>query len=98
MQTLRFCSTNTRANLFSIKNDFSAQLHKFLASLTDTRWKLDGKTVLYVPEEGELADLDVAARDKDLLQRLESQCTQSARIFLAIECGCLFRMTILLSH
>ncbi|CAH1780762.1 unnamed protein product, partial [Owenia fusiformis] len=40
----------------SIKNDFSAQLHKFLASLTDTRWKLEGKTVLYIPNEGQKMD------------------------------------------
>ncbi|KAK7102408.1 hypothetical protein V1264_020630 [Littorina saxatilis] len=56
----------------SIKNDFSAQLHKFLASLTDTRWKLDGKTVLYVPTEGMKRPPQVAAKDKELVQRLES--------------------------
>ena len=57
----------------SIKNDFSAQLHKFLASLTDTRWKMDGKTVLYVPNEGIKMDNELAAKDKDLVQRLESK-------------------------
>ncbi len=59
--------------LCSIKNDFSAQLHKLLASLTDTRWKLDGKTLLYVPEEDVREDEEEAAKDKDLIQRLESQ-------------------------
>ena len=56
----------------SIKNEFSAQLHKFLASLTDTRWKIDGKTVLYIPNEGQKAEAEVASKDKELVQRLES--------------------------
>jgi dynein heavy chain len=57
----------------SIKNDFSAQLHRFLASLTDTRWKLDGKTVLYIPTEGLNLQTEVAAKNKELVQRLESK-------------------------
>ena len=57
----------------SIKNDFSAQLHKFLASLTDTRWKMDGKTVRYVPNEGMKMEDESAAKDKELVQRLESE-------------------------
>lgn len=56
-----------------IKNDFSAQLHKFLANLTDTRWKLEGKTVLYIPTEGMRIPPDVAAKNKELVQRLESK-------------------------
>ncbi|KAI0228083.1 Dynein heavy chain 2, axonemal [Lamellibrachia satsuma] len=56
----------------SIKNDFSAQLHKFLASLTDTRWKMEGKTVLYIPGEGLKMSPELAARDKELIQRLET--------------------------
>ena len=56
----------------SIKNDFSAQLHKFLASLTDTRWKMEGKTVLYIPNEGLKLDPDEASKNKELVQRLES--------------------------
>ena len=57
----------------SIKNDFSAQLHKFLASLTDTRWKLEGKTVLYIPNEGLNMAAEVASKNKELVQRLESK-------------------------
>ena len=57
----------------SIKNDFSAQLHKFLASLTDTRWKMEGKTVLYIPMEGVNMQSEDAAKDKELVQRLESE-------------------------
>lgn len=56
-----------------IKNDFSAQLHKFLANLTDTRWKLEGKTVLYIPTEGLKLASEEAAKNKDLVQRLESK-------------------------
>lgn len=57
----------------SIKNDFSAQLHRFLASLTDTRWKIDGKTVLYIPTEGLSLETEIAAKNKELVQRLESK-------------------------
>lgn len=56
----------------SIRNEFNAQLHRFLASLTDTRWKVEGKTVLYIPMECARTPSDVAARDKELVQRLES--------------------------
>ncbi|XP_074657783.1 dynein axonemal heavy chain 2-like [Tubulanus polymorphus] len=56
----------------SIKNDFSAQLHKFMASLTDTRWKMEGKTVLYVPNEGMNIESEFAAKNKELVQRLET--------------------------
>ena len=57
----------------SIKNDFSAQLHKFLANLTDTRWKLEGKTVLYIPSEGLRLASEDASKNKELVQRLESK-------------------------
>ena len=57
----------------STKNDCAAQLHKFLESLTDTKWKMAGKTVLYIPNEGE-AKLqgEEVHRDKELVQRLET--------------------------
>eukprot|EP00762_Andalucia_godoyi_P004499 ANDGO_05184.mRNA.1 Dynein-1-beta heavy chain len=55
----------------SFKKDFSGQLHKFMASLTETVYHLRGSTVLYVPQE-DLEDSERAARDKDLIQRLES--------------------------
>ena len=57
----------------SIKNEFSAQLHKFLASLTDTRWKMEGKTVLYIPNERNKLESKEAFKDKELVQRLESE-------------------------
>ncbi|CAL1538804.1 unnamed protein product [Lymnaea stagnalis] len=63
----------------SIKNDFSAQLHRFLASLTDTRWKLEGKTVLYIPTEGMKIPLEEAAKNKELVQRLETSMIHWAR-------------------
>ncbi|ESP04959.1 hypothetical protein LOTGIDRAFT_184938 [Lottia gigantea] len=63
----------------SIKNDFSAQLHKFLASLTDTRWKLESKTVLYIPTEGMKLPVESAAKNKELVQRLETAMIHWAR-------------------
>ncbi|KAL3846382.1 hypothetical protein ACJMK2_017380 [Sinanodonta woodiana] len=63
----------------SIKNDFSAQLHKFLANLTDTRWKLEGKTVLYIPTEGMKVPAEESAKNKELVQRLETAMIHWAR-------------------
>jgi len=60
----------------SIKNDFVAQLHKFMANLTDTRWKMDGKTVLYIPHEGTVVPVSpTTAKNKELIHRLESMAS-----------------------
>ena len=56
-----------------IKNDFSGHLHKFMANLTDTRYKMQGKTVLYVPNEGNRLSVEEAAKSKEFVQRLESE-------------------------
>jgi len=49
----------------TISNDFSARMHRFLASLTDVRHKMDGKTVLYIPEEKKCPDdYNEAIKDK----------------------------------
>ena len=53
---------NTMSNMFvptfqknqtaeSVKKDFRAQTHKFLASATDMFYQAKGKTVLYIPQE-----------------------------------------------
>lgn len=55
----------------SIKNDFALQLHRFMSALTDTRWKLNSKTVLYIPIEGVTRPPVEEAKDKDLVNRLE---------------------------
>ncbi|XP_072544049.1 dynein axonemal heavy chain 2 [Salminus brasiliensis] len=55
----------------SIRNNYSAHMHRFLTSLTDTRFKLVGNTVLYIPMEALQHSPEVAARDKELVQRLE---------------------------
>ena len=57
------------------RNDFSGQLHKFMAHLTDAQHKTVGHTVIYVPEEGPRMASPDAHRDKELVQRLEGQCT-----------------------
>ncbi|XP_014680873.1 PREDICTED: dynein heavy chain 2, axonemal-like [Priapulus caudatus] len=56
----------------SIKSDFSGALYKFMANLTDTRYKMEGHTVLYVPVEGLDTTVEVAARKKEFVQRLET--------------------------
>ncbi|XP_063305793.1 dynein axonemal heavy chain 2 [Pelobates fuscus] len=56
----------------SIRNNFSAHVHRFLATLTDTRYKLQGHTVLYIPIEAMNLVPDAAIKDKELVQRLET--------------------------
>lgn len=55
----------------SLKKDFSSQLHRFMALLTDTTHQLSGHTVLYVPNE-DLSNIEVVAKTKDVVQRLEA--------------------------
>ncbi|KAM9407837.1 LOW QUALITY PROTEIN: dynein axonemal heavy chain 2 [Salvelinus alpinus] len=55
----------------SIKNNYSAHMHRFLTNLTDTRFKLVGNTVLYIPMEALQHSPEVASKDKELVQRLE---------------------------
>ncbi|KAK1331639.1 hypothetical protein QTO34_009597 [Cnephaeus nilssonii] len=56
----------------SIRNHFASHLHRFLACLTDTRYKLEGHTVLYIPAEAMNMKPEVVFRDKELVQRLET--------------------------
>ena len=55
----------------TIKKEFSGQLHRFMASLTETAWDARGKTTLYIPSE-DLESVEAAAKQKDVVQRLES--------------------------
>ena len=55
----------------TIKKEFSGQLHRFMASLTETAWDQRGTTTLYIPSE-DLQIPEAAAKQKDLVQRLES--------------------------
>lgn len=48
-------------------------MHKFLATLTDAKYKMQGKTVLYVPNEGLDISAEEASRNKEYVQRLESE-------------------------
>lgn len=56
-----------------MRNEFSNQLHKFMARLTDSQHKVVGHTVLYVPNEGSAMESRDAHLDKDLVQRLEGK-------------------------
>ncbi|KAF5911845.1 hypothetical protein HPG69_015823, partial [Diceros bicornis minor] len=56
----------------SIRNNFASHLHRFLACLTDTRYKLEGHTVLYIPAEAMNMKPEVVVKDKELVQRLET--------------------------
>ena len=54
-----------------VKKEFIANLHRFMAFLHETTHAARGQTWLYIPDE-DLTDIEAAAKDKDLLQRLES--------------------------
>ena len=54
-----------------IRNDFSGQLHRTMAHLTDAQHRNTGHTQLYVPNEGPAMDSPEAAKNKELVQRLE---------------------------
>jgi dynein heavy chain len=59
----------------STRREFTGQLHKFMASLTESVHQLRKHTVLYLPDEKQLQApnyLEVAKKDKDLVQRLET--------------------------
>ena len=53
-----------------VKKDFLGQVHKFMASITELAYQAKGSTVLYIPKE-DLSNVEKAAKDKDLVQRLE---------------------------
>jgi len=42
-----------------------------LVKLTDTRWKIVDKTVLYIPREGMKISSEEAAKKTEFVQRLE---------------------------
>lgn len=54
-----------------VREEFVAQLHKFMGALTEASAASQGRTTLYIPQE-DLANPKAAAKSKDLLQRLES--------------------------
>ncbi len=74
----------TLTKIKGIKNDFSGHLHRFMASLTDARHKMQGKTVLYIPNENNSFTVEQAAKSKDYVQRLEGQCIGNRIMFLSI--------------
>ena len=67
----------------ALRNEFSSQLHRFMAHLTDAQHKTVGHTVLYVPDEGSLMTSDNAPSDKELVQRLEGRraCSFRRKLF-----------------
>lgn len=56
-----------------VRNEFFNQLHKFLAHLTDAQHKTVGHTVLYVPNEGPIMTDPNSHKNKDFVQRMESE-------------------------
>ena len=54
-----------------VKKEFVASVHKFMAFLNEHTHQARGQTYLYIPQE-DLNDPEANAKDRDLLQRLES--------------------------
>lgn len=46
-------------------------MHTFLANLTDLHYKMQGLSVLYIPQEGLNLSVEEVNRDKELVKRLE---------------------------
>lgn len=46
-------------------------MHTFLGNLTDLHYKMQGLTVLYIPQEGLNLSVEEVSRDMELVQRLE---------------------------
>lgn len=55
----------------SVKKDFTSQLHKFMANLTENAYEAKNQTVLYKPKE-EISDPKEAAKDWEFVKELES--------------------------
>ncbi|XP_042256267.1 dynein axonemal heavy chain 2 [Thunnus maccoyii] len=62
-------STNWDKN---IKDNYTNNIHCYLASLTDDVYKKVGNTVLYIPLEGLQRSPEEASKDKKLVQRMET--------------------------
>ncbi|XP_070785989.1 dynein axonemal heavy chain 2 [Enoplosus armatus] len=56
----------------SIKDNYTNNMHCYLASLTDDVYKKVGNTVLYIPMEGLQCSPESASKDKKLVQRMET--------------------------
>eukprot|EP00756_Hemistasia_phaeocysticola_P025139 Hpha_TRINITY_DN15989_c0_g2::TRINITY_DN15989_c0_g2_i1::g.72379::m.72379/K10408/DNAH; dynein heavy chain, axonemal len=55
----------------SIQKEFSTQMHKFLAGVTENANRIKGSTVLYVPLE-HITEVEKSAGNKELVQRFEA--------------------------
>eukprot|EP00820_Chromera_velia_P021607 Cvel_30109.t1-p1 / transcript=Cvel_30109.t1 / gene=Cvel_30109 / organism=Chromera_velia_CCMP2878 / gene_product=Dynein-1-beta heavy chain, flagellar inner arm I1, putative / transcript_product=Dynein-1-beta heavy chain, flagellar inner arm I1, putative / location=Cvel_scaffold4246:346-1927(-) / protein_length=394 / sequence_SO=supercontig / SO=protein_coding / is_pseudo=false len=55
----------------NVRKDFTAEIQRFMATATEMAWQAKGATVLYIPTDS-FETAEVAAKDKDLVQRFES--------------------------
>lgn len=56
----------------SVKRDLSGHVHRFMGSLTESTFAASRKTVLYLPSGKFLPSVPTAAKNKELVQQLES--------------------------
>jgi dynein heavy chain, axonemal len=63
----------------TIRKDLNTSMHKFMASLIQCVNEKKGDTVLYIPHMNLAEDVVVAAKNKELLQLMESCVIHSTR-------------------
>ena len=56
----------------SIRHDLNSLIHRFLSSYTEHKFKLQSKTVIYIPIENLSLSVEIASRDKEFVSRLEN--------------------------
>ena len=56
----------------SIRHDLNSQIHRFLSSYTEHKFKLQSKTVIYIPTENLNLSVEIGSRDKEFVSRLEN--------------------------
>mmetsp|Transcript_14483 Transcript_14483/g.50911 ORF Transcript_14483/g.50911 Transcript_14483/m.50911 type:complete len:4419 (-) Transcript_14483:356-13612(-) len=54
----------------NVKKEFTSQVQKFMSTVTEMSHMGKGQTVLYIPQDN-FVDTDAAAKDKDIVQRLD---------------------------
>lgn len=56
----------------SVRHDLNSQIHRFLSTITEHKFKLQSKTVIYIPNENLKLPVELSSRDKEFVSRLEN--------------------------
>lgn len=64
-----------------VRNEFLADLHKFMSVLTDNHWRNQSKTILYIPINASNMPASCSA-DKELVRRLQGWWTKNYHLMI----------------